>query len=373
MSRVPYGHEVIQLVERLAPKQLAMEGDRIGLQIGTLNKPVRKVMIALDVLEDVVAEAINQRVDLIIAHHPPLYRPLKQLLTDDGHGRTIAACIKHDIAVYAAHTNLDVAFGGVNDWLAEALGLSETAVLVPTYTEPLKKLVVYVPASHAEAVRAALGDAGAGHIGRYSHCTFNSHGIGTFLPEEGAQPFIGEQGKLEEVEEVRIETIVPTSLERNVIQAMLAAHPYEEVAYDLYPLDNEGRRFGLGRIGRLPQPVTLRAFAEQVKTAFSVPAVRVVGRLDDLVQTVAVLGGDGNKFVAAAASAGADVYVTGDVYYHTAHDAQALGLRLVDPGHNVEKVMKQGLARYLMAELRKRQWETDVIASSVHTDPFQFI
>ncbi|MED3716119.1 Nif3-like dinuclear metal center hexameric protein [Geobacillus thermodenitrificans] len=373
MSRIPYGYEVIQLFEQLAPKSLAMEGDRIGLQIGTLNKPVKKVMVALDVLEDVIAEAIDQQVDLIIAHHPPLYRPLKQLLTDDGHGRMIAACVKHDIAVYAAHTNLDVAAGGLNDWLAEALGLHETTVLVPTYTEALKKLVVYVPTSHAEAVRAAIGDAGAGHIGRYSHCTFNSRGIGTFLPEEGAQPFIGEQGRLEEVEEVRIETIVPASLERQVIEAMLAAHPYEEVAYDIYPLDNEGRRFGLGRIGRLPQPVTLRAFAEQVKTAFSVPAVRVVGRLDDLVQTVAVLGGDGNKFVAAAASAGADVYVTGDVYYHTAHDAQALGLHLVDPGHNVEKVMKQGVARYLTAELTKRQWEAEVIVSNVHTDPFQFV
>ncbi|WP_457786272.1 Nif3-like dinuclear metal center hexameric protein [Geobacillus sp. Geo 8.1] len=373
MSRVPYGYEIIQLLEQLAPKQLAMEGDRIGLQIGTLNKPVKKVMIALDVLEDVVVEAIDQQVDLIIAHHPPLYRPLKQLLTDDGHGRMIAACIKHDIAVYAAHTNLDVADGGLNDWLAEALGLNDTAVLVPTYTEPLKKLVVYVPVTHAEAVRAALGDAGAGHIGRYSHCTFNSRGVGTFLPHEGARPFIGEQGRLEEVEEVRIETIVPASLEREAIQAMLAVHPYEEVAYDIYPLDNEGRRFGLGRIGRLPQPVTLGAFAEQVKTAFSVPAVRVVGRLDDLVQTVAVLGGDGNKFVAAAASAGADVYVTGDVYYHTAHDAQALGLHIIDPGHNVEKIMKEGVARYLITELSKRQWEAEVVASSVHTDPFQFV
>ncbi|NNV05422.1 Nif3-like dinuclear metal center hexameric protein [Geobacillus sp. C56-T2] len=373
MSRVPYGYEIVQLIEQLAPKQLAMKDDPIGLQIGTLNKPVKKVMVALDVLEEVVAEAANEQVDLIIAHHPPLYRPLKRLLTDDGHGRMIAACLNYGIAVYAAHTNLDVAAGGVNDWLAEALGLHHPTVLVPTYTEPLKKLVVYVPVTHAEAVRKAVGDAGAGHIGRYSHCTFNSRGIGTFLPEEGAQPFIGAQGRLEEVEEVRIETIVPTALEREVVQAMLAVHPYEEVAYDLYPLDNEGRRFGLGRIGRLPQPMTLRALAERVKTVFSVPAVRVVGRLDDVVQTVAVLGGDGNKFVAAAASAGADVYVTGDVYYHTAHDAQALGLRLIDPGHHIENIMKEGVARYLTAELAKRQWDVEVFASRVHTDPFQFV
>lgn len=373
MSKIPNGYEIIQLFEQFAPKHLAMEGDPIGLQIGTLNKPIHTVMIALDVLEEVVDEAIAKKVDLIIAHHPPLYRPLKQIVTDQAQGRIVEKCLKHDIAIYAAHTNLDIAEGGVNDWLAEALGLQEVDVLVPTYEEALKKLVVYVPETHAAAVREAIGNAGAGHIGNYSHCTFNSRGIGTFLPEEGANPFIGKKGELEEVEEVRVETIFPASLQKKVIAAMLKAHPYEEIAYDVYPLENKGRIWGLGRIGRLHEEMTLGAFAEHVKKALDVPAVRIVGNLHNKVKKVAVVGGDGNKYIWQAKMSGADVYVTGDVYYHVAHDAMALGLNIVDPGHNVEKVMKQGVARFLEQAFTKQKWSTDVYTSNVHTDPFTFL
>ncbi|MBA2873509.1 Nif3-like dinuclear metal center hexameric protein [Thermaerobacillus caldiproteolyticus] len=373
MKKIPNGHEVIQLFEQFAPKHLAMEGDRIGLQIGTLNKPIHTVMITLDVLEEVVDEAIENKVDLIIAHHPPLYRPVKHIITDQTQGRIIAKCMKHDIAIYAAHTNLDIAEGGVNDWLSEALGLQEVEVLVPTYEEALKKLVVYVPDTHADAVREALGNAGAGHIGNYSHCTFNSRGIGTFLPQEGANPFIGEKGTLEKVEEVRIETIFPASLQKKVVTAMLKAHPYEEVAYDVYPLENKGRTFGLGRLGRLREEMTLAEFAEHVKKALDVPAVRVVGNLQDKVNKVAVVGGDGNKYISQAKFSGADVYVTGDVYYHVAHDAMMLGLNIVDPGHNVEKVMKQGVARFLEQQFAQQKFATTVYVSQVHTDPFTFL
>ncbi|MBB5324739.1 dinuclear metal center YbgI/SA1388 family protein [Anoxybacillus tepidamans] len=373
MSKVPNGYEIIQLFERFAPKHLAMEGDPIGLQIGTLNKPIHTVMIALDVLEEVVDEAIEKNVDLIIAHHPPLYRPLKQIVTDQAQGRIVEKCMKHDITVYAAHTNLDIAQGGVNDWLAEALGLQEVDVLVPTYEEALKKLVVYVPETHAAAVREAIGSAGAGHIGNYSHCTFNSRGIGTFLPQEGANPFIGEKGTLEQVEEVRIETIFPASLQKKVVTAMLKAHPYEEVAYDIYPLENKGRVWGLGRVGWLQEEMTLAKFAEHVKKSLDVPAVRVVGNLHDKVKKVAVVGGDGNKYIWQAKMSGADVYVTGDVYYHVAHDAMALRLNIVDPGHNVEKVMKHGVARYFEQEFAKQKWSTTVYVSQMHTDPFAFL
>ncbi|ANB61225.1 Nif3-like dinuclear metal center hexameric protein [Anoxybacteroides amylolyticum] len=372
MSKIPNGQEIIHLLEQFAPKHLAMEGDPIGLQIGSLNKPIQRVMVTLDVLEEVVDEAIKKHVDLIIAHHPPLYRPLKQIITDHAQGRIVEKCLKHDIAIYAAHTNLDIAIGGVNDWLSEALGLQEIDVLVPTYEESLKKLVVYVPDTHAHAVREAIGNAGAGHIGNYSHCTFNSRGIGTFLPEEGANPFIGEKGTLEEVEEVRIETIFPAALQKKVVAAMLKAHPYEEVAYDVYPLENKGRTWGLGRIGYLPEEMTLRAFAEHVKKALDVQAVRVVGDLQDKVKRVAVIGGDGNKYIRHAKMSGADVYVTGDVYYHVAHDAMALGLHIVDPGHYAEKVMKQGLVRFLEQQIGEK-WDVSIFASAVHTDPFTFV
>jgi dinuclear metal center YbgI/SA1388 family protein len=366
------GHEIIQLFEQFSPKQYAMEGDRIGLQIGRLNKPMHRVMIALDVLEEVVDEAIEKEVDLIIAHHPLIYRPLKNIMTDQMPGRMIEKLLKHDITVYAAHTNLDVAKGGVNDLLAEALELSNTEVLVPTHEIHLKKLVVYVPTEQCKRVKEALGNAGAGAIGNYSHCLFSSSGIGQFLPEENANPYIGDKGKLEQVNEERIETLFPDYLEKKVVQAMIKAHPYEEVAYDIYRVDNKGESLGLGRIGEI-QEVTLGEFANIVKNVLDVPTVRVVGDLQSKVRKVAVLGGDGNKYISSAKFKGADVYITGDLYYHVAHDAMMMGLNVIDPGHNVEKIMKKGVANYLTKVSVEKGYDVSVFPSEQKTDPFQFV
>jgi len=366
------GHEIIQLFEQFSPKQYAMEGDRIGLQVGRLNKPVHRVMIALDVLEEVVDEAIEKEVDLIIAHHPLIYRPLKNIMTDQMPGRMIEKLLKHDITVYAAHTNLDVAKGGVNDLLAEALELSNTEVLVPTHEIHLKKLVVYVPTEQCKRVKEALGNAGAGAIGNYSHCLFSSSGIGQFLPEENANPYIGDKGKLEQVNEERIETLFPDYLEKKVVQAMIKAHPYEEVAYDIYRVDNKGESLGLGRIGEI-QEVTLGEFANIVKNALDVPTVRVVGDLQSKVRKVAVLGGDGNKYISSAKYKGADVYITGDLYYHVAHDAMMMGLNVIDPGHNVEKIMKKGVANYLTKVSVEKGYDVSIFPSEQKTEPFQFV
>jgi dinuclear metal center YbgI/SA1388 family protein len=368
----PNGHEIIQLFERFSPKGLAMEGDKIGLQIGRLNKKVERIMIALDVLEEVIDEAIQKNVQLIIAHHPPIFRPLKNIITDSTQGRMIEKLIKHDIAVYAAHTNLDVATGGVNDLLAEALSLENAEVLVPTFDTKLKKLVVFVPTSHEERVRQAIGNAGSGSIGNYSHCTFSAVGSGRFLPGENTNPYIGQAGQLETVDEVRIETIVPEAILKKVITAMLKAHPYEEVAYDVYPLDNKGETLGLGRIGTVSE-MTLAEFAEIVKTSLEVDRVRVVGDLSAKVKKVAVMGGDGNKYIQHAKFKGADVYVTGDIYYHTAHDAIMDGLNMIDPGHNVEKVMKKGVTNVLHKMCKEAGYEVDIFPSEVNTNPFQFI
>lgn len=370
--KIPNGHEIIHLFEQFSPKGLAMEGDKIGLQIGRLNKKVERIMIALDVLENVIDEAIEKNVQLIIAHHPIIYRPLKNLLTDTVQGKMLEKLVKHDIAVYAAHTNLDVAKGGVNDLLANALELQDAEVLVPTFNTKLKKLVVFVPVSHAEVIRKVLGEAGAGFIGNYSHCSFSANGTGRFLPGENTNPFLGEAGKLEEVEEVRLETIVPEPLLKKTITAMIKAHPYEEVAYDVYPLENTGDVLGLGRIGKVPE-MTLGEFAERVKTAFEVSNVRVVGDLSTKIKKVAVLGGDGNKYFMNAKFQGADVYVTGDIYYHTAHDAQMQGLNMIDPGHNVEKVMKKGLTATLQKMCVESGYEVEIFPSEVNTDPFQFV
>ncbi len=367
------GQTIIQSFEQFSPKSYAVEGDKVGLQVGTLNKPIKKVMIALDVLETVVDEAIDNDVDLIIAHHPVIFKPIKALRTDTGYGRTIEKLIKHNITVYAAHTNLDVAPGGVNDMMADALELTDLRVLVETDTDPLMKLVVFVPEEQADNVRQALGGAGAGYIGNYSHCTFNSLGTGAFKPEEGTDPFIGEKGKMEFVDEVKIETVYHASQQKKVIQAMTKAHPYEEVAYDLYQIASPGKPLGLGRIGYLENELTLDEFAEKVKLAFDVKGLRVVGEGNRKVKKVAVLGGDGNKYTFQAIRQGADVYVTGDLYYHVAHDAMVEGLAMVDPGHNVEKIMKEGVRKKVELFLRDKKYDTEVISSNVHTDPFRFL
>ncbi|WP_416149336.1 Nif3-like dinuclear metal center hexameric protein [Salipaludibacillus sp. HK11] len=367
------GQTIIQAFEQFSPKSYALEGDKIGLQIGTLNKPVSKVMVALDVLEPVVDEAIEKGVNLIIAHHPIIFKPIKALRTDQTYGRTIEKLIKHDITVYAAHTNLDVTPGGVNDMMADALELQDLEVLVETEKDTLKKLVVFVPENNAKEVREAIGASGAGHIGNYSHCSFTSYGMGAFKPGEGTDPFIGNQGEMEFVDEVKIESVFHASIEKQVIRAMEKAHPYEEVAYDLYDMSSSGASLGLGRIGYLKKEVTLDEFAEQVKKAFDVKGLRVVGNGERKVKKVAVLGGDGNKYTFTALHKGADVYVTGDLYYHVAHDAMMEGLMMIDPGHNVEKIMKVGVQKKIEAFIAEKKYNTDVIISDLHTDPFRFL
>lgn len=366
------GYEIISLFEQFSPKKYAMEGDKIGLQVGDLSRPVKRVMIALDVLDEVVEEAISQSVNLIIAHHPPIFRSLSKITMDNPSGKLMYKLIKHDIAVYAAHTNLDVAKGGVNDLLSAALGLQDAEVLVPTYEDKLKKLVVYVPKDHVEQVKKAIGDAGAGAIGNYSHCVFSTKGIGEFQPLEESDPYIGNVNKLEHVEEVKIESIYLASNEKKIVKAMFKTHPYEEVAYDIYDLQIKGEQFGLGRIGKVEE-TTLLEFANHVKKALDVDGVRVVGNLGAKVKKVAVLGGDGNKYYSHALMKGADVYITGDMYYHVAHDAQAVGLNIIDPGHNVEKVMKNGVAKILTKMCSDKGYEVDIFPSSIHTDPFTFI
>ncbi|QHW31789.1 Nif3-like dinuclear metal center hexameric protein [Paenibacillus rhizovicinus] len=365
------GQTIIERFEQWAPKRLALPNDRIGLQLGTLRSEVRKVLVALDVTEEVVEEAIREQVELIIAHHAIIFRPLEDLQTDQPAGRLYAKLIKHDIAVYIAHTNLDAAEGGVNDLLAEALGLRELDVLRFVHAEKLKKLAVFVPQTHHRQVLDALFAAGVGHIGDYSNCSFNTAGEATFMPSDSARPFIGEAGVLERVAEVRIETVVPESLVRQAVHAVIAAHPYEEVAYDVYPIEHEAKRYGIGRVGQLPEALALGELASHVKDVFGLDAVRVVGELSRTVRRAAVLGGSGGKFVQDALRAGADVLITGDIDYHTAQDAKAAGLALIDAGHHIEQIMKRGVAAYLTICLADT--DTKVTASEVVTEPFHTV
>ncbi|TGA99595.1 Nif3-like dinuclear metal center hexameric protein [Sporolactobacillus shoreae] len=367
------GLRLIQRLEEWAPKKLAYENDKIGLLVGTLNKKVKKVMVTLDVLENVADEATEKKVDLIVAHHPVIFHPLKTVESDEGQGKIVTKLVKNDIAVYVAHTNLDIASGGVNDMLADQLGLDETEILQPTYSEPLYKLAVYVPEGYIETVRQALGDAGAGAIGSYSHCSFITKGEGTFLPGLETHPFIGFPGKMEKADEGRLETIVPEHLIDEAIARMIAVHPYEEVAYDLFPMKNVGKEYGLGRIGKLAEPVPFEDYCLQVKERLGVDGLRAVGPLEEKVQTVAVSGGDGNSLVPYARLRGADVLITGDIYYHTAHDALLNGLKIIDAGHHIESVMKKGVRQYLLKAIREEAYDTEVILSESVTNPFHFM
>lgn len=370
----PNGNEIIQLFESWSPKKIAcMENDPIGLAIGTLNKTVSKVLVTLDVTHEVCDEAIAKGCELIIAHHPPIFRKLSNLRTDTPEGKLYEKLIKHNIAVYAAHTNLDVAEGGVNDLLANALQLENCEMLEQTYSENLVKLAVFVPDGHADAIRVALAKAGAGHIGNYDSCSFSSNGVGRFRVLEGATPYIGEVGEMEATDEVKVEVVFPTSIKNKVLKAMLNAHPYEEPAYDLFTMAVETNQMGLGRVGTLKEAMTLEQFANHVKISLNVPAVRVVGELNTKISKVAVVGGDGNSYIYAAKRSGADVFVTGDIKFHVAQDAQNLGLNIVDPGHHVEKVMISGVANKMTQLCEKQKLEVEFIQSEIHTEPFQFI
>lgn len=366
------GHRVIELFEQWAKPTLAMDGDPIGLHIGTLNKSVSRVLITLDVTKKVVEEAIEQGCELIIAHHPPIYRKLASVDTSTPLGSLIEMCIKNDIAVYAAHTNLDIAQGGVNDMLAEALELDDIKILTETYSEPMMKLAVFTPETHVDQMRTALAQAGAGQIGDYEHVSYSLKGQGRFTPTEGANPYLGQVGKPEIVDEEKIEVVFPKSIKSKVERAMIKAHPYEEVAYDLYTLAIEANEHGLGRIGSVKN-LTLGEFAEQVKSKLNVPFVRVTGEMDQEISRVAVIGGDGNKYIYDAKRAGADVLVTGDMYFHTAQDAETIGLSIVDPGHHVESIMKQGTVNYLSKLMEQEKKAPVFIASQLPTEPFKVI
>ncbi|WP_432358571.1 Nif3-like dinuclear metal center hexameric protein [Sporosarcina sp. UB5] len=367
------GYEVINLFEQWSPKRFAEDWDPVGLHIGQLNRLVEKVIITLDVNEAVVDEAIEKGANLIIAHHPPIFRPMKHIWTDTPQGRLIEKCIKHDISVYAAHTNLDVAPGGVNDLLASRLGLENIEVMEPTISDPLYKLAVFCPVEHADQLREVLARSGAGAIGEYAGCSFTSTGIGRFTPSAGADPFIGEVGKMEEVAEERIEVVLPGPLRSKVLKSMLAAHPYEEPAYDFFVLDQRTEEYGLGRVGDLKDAMELKEFAQFVKKALDVPAVRIVGDPSKPVRKIAVLGGSGSKYIKAAKRKGADVFVTGDMDFHTAQEAELMNLAIVDPGHHVEKVMIEGVATYMAKVCHEKRYDVSIIESEIDTEPFRFI
>lgn len=364
---------IFQLIEQFFPLDLAEEWDNCGIQVGDPNRPVDRVLLAMDMDEAVLSEARDKGAGLVVTHHPLVFKGIKKIREDRGPGRLLAKIIRAGITVYSAHTNLDSAQKGVNAVLAERIGLTGIRVLRPA-NEKYLKLVVFVPSESVEAVREALAGAGAGWIGGYSDCAFMLKGTGTFRPLEGTSPYIGKTGELEKVEEIRLETIIPARIAGVAVKAMLEVHPYEEVAYDLYPLENKAAESGIGRVGRLKEALTLEQFTGRVKETLDLRAVRRGGSGSRRIKTVAVCGGSGGDFWPLALNAGADVLVTGDIGYHAARDMLASGMSFIDAGHyGTERVVLEALAGYLRDGCRQRGINIDIIVSGVNGDPFAYI
>jgi dinuclear metal center YbgI/SA1388 family protein len=350
MPDVTSVREITTAVECLAPPALAEGWDNSGLQVGDPAAEVGRVLVALTPLPEVFEEAEETGADFLLFHHPLIFSPLKCVNTGSYPGNLVARAISKNLAVYAAHTSYDAAPDGVSVALAAAIGLRGPLEVVSP-RGAMRKLAVFVPVEDAEAVAEALSGAGAGRIGDYTRVTFRSPGTGTFVPGEGSDPYLGERGRLERVDEFRLETVVPAHLARAAVDAATAVHPYEEIALDVYPVDGSPEGCGYGRVGTLPEPLNAEELGEHVSRSLGLPArLASEGDLGN-IRRVAVLGGSGGSFIPEAAASGADAYVTGDLDYHDALLAESLGLAAVDAGHAATELPSlEPLARRL-AEL----------------------
>ncbi|MBI1286466.1 MAG: Nif3-like dinuclear metal center hexameric protein [Flavobacteriales bacterium] len=323
--------EVIDFLEQLAPPSLQESYDNSGLLVGDSRTEVTGILVSLDCTEDVVEDAISQGCNLIVSHHPIVFSGLKRLNGKNYIERTVMKAIKKDVLLYAIHTNLDNVIDGVNKRFAEQLGLENTRILQPK-KQLLKKVVTYCPTEHAEKVRTAMCDAGAGQIGNYDQCSFNVNGTGTFRGNENTNPFVGNKGEIHSENEVRIETVVPEFAVKSVLKAMQEAHPYEEVAFDIYPMENLWKEVGSGMVGDLPKEMDALEFLKSLKTNMKTDCVRYTLPHKENVKRVAICGGSGSFLLSSAIGAGADVFVTGDFKYHQFFDAENR-IIIADIGH----------------------------------------
>ncbi len=322
---------ICELIEEVAPLALQESYDNAGLLVGDSQMEVTSVLLCIDITEVLIEEAIQKNCNLIISHHPLIFSGLKRLVGGNEVQRCVQMAIKHDIAIYAAHTNLDNVLTGVSGKMAEKIGLKNLRILQPKQNA-LLKLICYVPKIHSFAVREALFQAGAGQIGNYDSCSFNVEGIGTFKANEKAQPFLGNIAELHSEPETRIEVILPEYQKFKVLEALLKYHPYEEPAYDFISLENDWNQVGAGIVGELEEAEDELVFLNRIKSIFKTPAIRHTNYLNKKIKTVALCGGSGSSFLADAISASADIYISGDFKYHEYFEAENRIL-IADIGH----------------------------------------
>lgn len=368
--------DIINLIESIAPSFLAEEWDNVGLQVGQKDWPVRSIQVALDPLLDVVAAACSDGVDLLITHHPLIFHSLKSIDSSTPVGSIISMAIRHRMAIFAAHTNLDKVVDGVNDVLAHRIGLKNLKVLTKDRESEAYKLVVYAPVEYELKILDALFEAGAGKIGAYTCCSFRNDGKGTFRPGPSAKPFVGELDDISHIDEVRIETVVQKNDLKRIIEDVKKSHPYETMAYDVYQLLPYGnvpneKTQGLGRIGELENSIGLASFASEIKKSLGIKTIKVAGKPDMLVKKVAVCAGSGSSLMDNFFSSKAQVYISGDLRYHDARAAEAARVGLIDIGHFAsEHLIVEILAQRLKTLLVKAGIDIEVKACGLETDPF---
>ena len=358
--------QIIEALEQWAPPALQESYDNSGLIVGNTNWESTGVLVALDCLESVVDEAIAKNINLIVAHHPIVFSGLKRFNGRSYIERVVMKAIKHDVAIYAIHTNLDNVLWGVNAKVMEVLGINNHAILSPL-KDALKKFEVYVPKEHVEALEQAIFEAGGGKVSAYEECSFRTDGTGSFKGTDGTQPVIGEVGKREFVEEAKLEFIVPSYAASAVERAARAAHPYEEMAYHWLAVGNAATHFGAGAVGDLPQELSFEDFLKKVKSAFDT-TIRYTAPAVDMVKKVAVCGGSGSVLLGAAMASGADVFITADYKYHQFLDADGK-ISILDVGHfESEQFTIDLIADFIEKNFPKFA----VLKTEVNTNPIQY-
>ncbi len=364
---MPQIKEICSYLEQWAPPAYSESYDNVGLLAGDQDNEVNGILVSLDCTEAIIDEAIEKGCNMVVSHHPIVFKGLKSLTGKTYVERTILKAIKNDIAIYAIHTNLDSVLTGVNGKIADKLGLMNRSILNPK-RGVLNKLTVFVPKEDAEKVRTAMFEAGGGVIGNYSNCSFNVDGTGTFHPEDGAQPAIGSVGRTQEEEESRVEIMFPTYLSSGVLAAMKGSHPYEEVAYYLHSLDNENQYVGSGMIGELPAQMAASDFLSFLKNSMDLKIIRHTELLKKEIKRIAICGGAGSFLLSDAKRSGADVFITGDFKYHEFFDAEG-ELMIADIGHyESERFTIDLIADYL----RENFTTFAVRLTEVNTNPIHY-
>ena len=364
---------IIEAMQTIAPLCLAEKWDNAGLQVGAEDWIVRKIWIALDPLPEVVEAACSKGVDLLITHHPLLFKPLKSINLSTTAGSIINRALCNEMAIFSAHTNLDKVKGGINDILADIIGLKNLKVLSKPVATKKIKLVIYIPAGYEDQILKALFDSGAGEIGDYTCCSFRNRGQGTFRPGSGSKPFAGKVGEISHKDEFRIEVILKKNNLNQVLENIRKNHPYETMAYDVYPLfvSEDEASDGLGRTGELDKQVTLLSLAKDIKQKIGLKYIKIAGHSSLKVNNIAVCSGSGSSLMYDFFASGADVYISGDLGYHNARDVETAGKGLIDIGHFAsEHLFIKYLAEKLDKLLTETGFDIEIEACEMETDPF---